>query len=65
MNQAKDKKMAAILNLMRVFSQSLVGQRDMLRAFIGALVEEPPDSNEDGQTAGHQTGVVHILRMDR
>lgn len=37
----------------------------MLRAHIGALVDEPPDGNEDGQTASHQTGIVHRRGISR
>lgn len=31
----------------------------MLGSFVGTLTDEPPDSHEDGQSTGHQTGVVH------
>jgi hypothetical protein len=45
--------------LLRILSQSLVSQGDVLRAFVRALVDKPPDGDKDGQTTGHQTGVVH------
>jgi hypothetical protein len=46
-------------DLPSIVSKSLVSQRDMFRAHVRTLVDEPPDGNEDGQTTCHQTGVVH------
>lgn len=37
----------------------------MLRALVGALVDEPPDGNENRQTTSHQTGIVHRRGISR
>lgn len=47
-------------DLFRIIRQCLVGQRDVLRTLVGALVDKPPDGNENGQATSHQTGIVHV-----
>lgn len=53
------------MKLFRVLSKLAVAQRDGVRPLVVALPEEPPHGHEDGQTSGHQTGVVHRLRVGR
>jgi len=45
--------------LLSILHQSFVGQGDVLRTLVRALADEPPHGDKDGQTTGHQTGVVH------
>ena len=55
----KIESLSSATDSLSILHQGLVGQRYILWALIAALADEPPDSNKDGQTASHQTGIVH------
>ena len=48
-----------------ILGQHVIFQRDELRARVGALPDEPEDSDEDGKGARDQRRVVHRRRSNR
>lgn len=54
-----------IVSSFRIIRDLPISKRNSLRSYVITLTNEPPDSDEDGETTCNQTGIVHGLGISR